>query len=211
MIVQEWIEQRRGRYLENAIRLKHLKISARDLTAFAICTPQQSYEMAAKQFKHWQKSGVVVGNLRVYRQAWLDVLGDSMFLKRKPVQFTGRVVTQETGQKWAGRLQERVRGLGPIKAAFTTCLIEPMALDLNVCIDIHMLRFLSLPTQDWRITQTSYTKTLVMAAQEWVRVCAREWDIPPFVYQWCVWDWQRSGGETARFYTVTNIAKDLEV
>jgi hypothetical protein len=199
--VSEWIEQEKAWYLEAAYKLGKLSyqadgpsLSARRIAAFVVCTPQQKYENAVQQWCRWMKTGRVKGALAERRRKMIYAL--------PPVDWEGWARQEgESGASWAWRLQQECKGLGLVKAPFLTCLLEPLAFDVRVCIDVHMVRFLGRK----ELKHPNKDKVAHRQMQRKLARLAQEVKLPPFVYQWCVWDWKRSGGEVK-----TDIARDLK-
>lgn len=83
-------------------------------------------------------------------------------------------------------------GLGYCKLSFAACLIDPLGSDI-ICLDTHMLQVYwgwrptvrEVNTLYRNISDYSYIESLVVLE-------AAEVGLPPFAYQWAVWDWKRA-------------------
>jgi len=81
----------------------------------------------------------------------------------------------------------KLSGLGYSKQSFASCLIDPFGSNV-VCLDTHMLA-LYAPTRKQSTVLGSlrnYESVEAVVMDE-----ARECSLPPFTYQWAVWDWRR--------------------
>lgn len=170
-------------------------LSARDVAAFVLFTPRQTYELALRHWRIWLPTGEATGAMPNVRQKYLDALPRGGAFYRR---------SGETGQAWAKRLAE-IRGLGPVKAPFLACLLEPLAGDVDVCIDVWMARHY-LRREVRELTRAE------MAAVQGVHAAqAREMGWKPFPLQWAIWDYVRTAGSNGAALVVneTDIARDL--
>jgi len=201
MRLREWLEESRERYMERAHRLDRLALTHLERVAFALMTPRTPYERSVEQWREWRRTGKVsgpfaatrakhIGEMRAYDRAY--------GLGKK---------SHETGRTWALRLGGSIKGLGPVKAPFACCLMQPLARDVPVCMDLHMARLLGFPSD----ASSEWSASRFEGAQRQLRVLADMVRVPPFVAQWACWDWKRSAGMDAQpmWVVETDIAKDL--
>lgn len=90
------------------------------------------------------------------------------------------------------RRNVKLPGLGLCKLSFGCCLIDPFGSDI-VCLDTHLLRvyYERRPTE--RERRRVYRKPLVYEVLEsQLKQEAESVALPPFLYQWAVWDWKRA-------------------
>ena len=90
------------------------------------------------------------------------------------------------------RRTNHIPGLGYCKLSFGCCLISPLNSDV-VCLDTHILQVYMGRRSGERDVRKCYT---CLAHYEYIEgqllAEAREANLPPFVYQWAVWDWKRA-------------------
>lgn len=196
MTLDSWLQSSRERYLSRVERLHDVtrKVGVRNVAAFVLCTPRQTYENAMKQWTHWMQTGEVAGSIPNERKAYIEALPSGTWLARK----------SESPAEWCRRIERKVRGLGPAKSAFLCSLLEPAGADTPVCIDIWMLRGM------YGTDEASTSR--IRAAQNIAAFMAKRYEMPRFAWQWATWDYWRSRGNFAAplFVTETNIAADLE-
>lgn len=200
MKLLDHLREGRARYLERASRLADLRLSPWERVAFVLCTPQTPYEQSVIQWTRWMKTGVLTGPMAATRATYFveaDSYDKKFGLHRAP---------REDGKLWNLRLARSVRGLGPVKAPFACCLMEPLADDVPACMDIWMARLFGLPD-----VAGKWKGTLMRDAQARLKALARKVEVPPFPAQWAAWDWARSRGEMSEplFVKETDIAADL--
>ncbi len=200
-----WIKQTGAAYIARAGRLQAAaeKLGPRAVAAFVLFTPRQAYERAVIEFRHYMLTGKVRGSLADARKAYIDDLPDDNYIRRR---------TGESGVEWAARLEGSIRGLGPAKAPFLISLLEPTAPDIPVCIDIWMIRLLGLQ----RPGELQPTVGDYRQAQRMIRNRAHRHGLPPFVYQWAVWDYVRAAGGRSQYLLpdavlVTDLAEDITI
>jgi len=201
----EWIRQSGAAYIARAGRLQAAadRLGPRAVAAFVLFTPRQAYERAVIEFRHYMQSGEVRGSLAESRRDYIVNLPDDNYIRRR---------AGESGYDWTARLESSIRGLGPAKAPFLVSLLEPTAPDIPVCIDIWMIRLFGLQRADGlQPTVDDYRR-----AQRMNRNRAHRHGLPPFVYQWAVWDYVRTAGGRSQYLLpdavlVTDIAADLTI
>ncbi len=201
----EYIKSERALYLERAGRLQGAvaKIGARNVAAFVLFTPRQTYERAVIEFRYWHRTGIVKGSFHNTRRRYIDALPDDSFFERRP---------NESALQWERRLGT-IKGLGLAKAPFLCSLLAPLAPDTPVCLDVWILRLLKLAQPNGRPPESIKVFQL---GQRRIRNRARRYGLPPFLYQWIVWDYIRSAGAPGQYLLnrdaviVTDIAADLE-
>ena len=92
----------------------------------------------------------------------------------------------------AYRRDTKLAGLGYCKLSFACCLIDPLGADV-VCLDTHMLQVYMGHRPGDRDVRKCYT---CLAHYEYmedqVLAEAAQVGLPPFAYQWAVWDWKRA-------------------
>jgi len=92
----------------------------------------------------------------------------------------------------AYRRDTKIRGLGLCKLSFACCLIDPLNSDV-VCLDTHILQVYMGHRPGERDVRKCYT---CLAHYEHIEgqvlAEAARVDLPPFAYQWAVWDWKRA-------------------
>ena len=197
MTLHEWTLASRPRYVRRVRKLRRVTagMSAREVAAFVLCTPRQTYECALRQWRGWQRTGKVRGAMAPTRQRYIDALPRRL-----------RRTRGESVAAWCTRL-ERIKGLGVAKAAFLASLLEPTTRDVAVCIDVWMMRGLGQPKH--RVVQTD----AVRATQNVAAFMARQYGMPRFAWQWATWDYFRTRGRDERQEVLvvneTHIERDL--
>lgn len=190
----------KARYLERAERLRAVvsaTLSPREVAAFVLCTPQQPYERAVEQWRYWMATGDLKGSFWKLRKGYIDKLPPDATLTSR---------SGERGEEWAQRIAEGVEGLGAAKAAFLTCLLEPLRPDVLTCLDVHMWRHLTgLDDFGTGLTagtdERSFRRALNFPPERLLQRKAQAEGWLPFPWQWAKWDEIR-GRET-------DIAEDL--
>ena len=200
MTLHTWILSSRSRYIRRVQKLRRVtqRLSARQVAVFVLCTPQQPYERALLQWRHWMETGKMKGSLANKRRGYVDAL-PSTGLRRRRGEGVGA---------WVKRL-ERLAGFGPAKAPFLASLLEPTTRDVPVCLDVWMLR--GLHGQDDGDGRWGGAM-LVRATQELCVWQARFYNMPRFAWQWAAWDYYRTRQSVAQgVLTVneTDIGRDL--
>lgn len=211
MKLLDHLREGRARYLERASHLADLRLSPWERVAFVLCTPQTPYEQSVKQWTRWMQTGVLTGPMEATRSIYFTEANayDAKYGLHRCLwkRESDGAPLRENGRLWAARLSCAVRGLGIVKAPFAVCLMEPLAPDVPVCMDIWMARLFGLPdvASKWR-------GTMMRDAQNHVKALARKVEMPPFPTQWAAWDWARSAGMQREplFVKETDIARDLE-
>jgi len=192
--VRSFDYQRRARALHGARR----RIGARNIAAFVLFTPRQTYERALIEWRAWRYSGEVRGSFANRRRTYIDALPASnrWYARRRG----------ETAAAWQARF-EALPGLGPAKAPFLCSLLAPLQDDTPVCLDVWMLRALGARNPD-----KPSARSFRWARRKLARL-TRESGWLPFPFQWAVWDYVRTadGSERTAYVNQTDIATDLEV
>ena len=86
------------------------------------------------------------------------------------------------------RQRVKLPGLGHCKLSFAACLIDPFGADV-ICLDTHMLACYGAPFS----AQRAYANLkLYEEVEDEVLAEANAVGMPPFPYQWAVWDWWRA-------------------
>jgi hypothetical protein len=197
MTLDTFIKRNRARYIRKAraLRRQTERMAARDVAAFVLCTPRQTYERAVRQWRGWRETGRVTGPLAATRMRYIAALPRRL-----------RRARGESIEAWHGRLR-RAKGLGVAKAPFLASLLEPTTRDVPVCVDIWMLRGLG-----WQDAERA-SESRILAAQRLCEAMARYHAMPRFAWQWAAWDYFRTRGrDTAQgVLTVseTRIEEDL--
>lgn len=187
MRASEWVKQNEQRYITKAIALGQLtaKMAWRDVLAFVLFTPQLRYERSVIGWKHYMRTGEVLkDNMWKTRQTWISMMPTSEELKamvRHDDFFTSMNV-----------LVEEVAGLGYAKAPFFLSLLSPVDWRVPVCTDVHIMRAVGLGN-------AHPNRYNLGRAQERMQRRARRAGLPPFVYQWALWDFVRSKGKTETY------------
>jgi len=196
--LQRWLETRGLDYRRRAEALQRArrKVGARDVAAFVLFTPRQSYERAVVEWRRWRRTGEVRGSFAATRARYIAALpGSNRWYGRRP---------GESGAEWCARF-ESLAGLGPAKAPFLCSLLAPLAIDIPVCLDVWMLRVLGAANPD-RPSRGSF-RWAEHKLQRWTRAIG--WR--PFPLQWAIWDYVRTAGANGQtlFVQQTDIARDL--
>ncbi|KKL76654.1 hypothetical protein LCGC14_2042770 [marine sediment metagenome] len=90
------------------------------------------------------------------------------------------------------RREYKFRGLGHCKLSFGSCLIDPLGSNV-VCLDTHILQVYLGYRPTPREINRIYTKLDEYEdIESFLLAEAEEVDLPPFAYQWAVWDWKRA-------------------
>jgi len=200
LTLEKWLRvrsfdyQRRARNLQRAKR----RIGARNIAAFVLFTPRQTYERALIEWRAWRFSGEVRGSFANTRRRYIDALPKSnrWYARRRG----------ETGAQWQERF-EGLAGLGPAKAPFLCSLLAPLNKDTPVCLDVWMLRALGARNPD-----KPSVRSFRWAKRKLHRL-TRDAGWLPFPFQWAVWDYVRTAGGNGQtlFVNQTDIATDLLV
>lgn len=199
MHASTWAKANGGRYVERTQMLAEVitTLTPAQVLAFVLFTPQQRYEIAVRDWRIWLGQGHVPrGNFWRTRESYIKGVSPSYVFHRG-------------GGDWCyavENLVRSIRGLSYVKAPFFCSLMEPTSVDVPVCMDVHMLRFLGYDAWMSRLAIESWK--LYHETQEKLRRRAHRAKMPTFAYQWAVWDFVRSGGEPVR---ETHIEYDLDV
>ena len=103
-----------------------------------------------------------------------------------------------TGDYRHWRRTHKLPGLGYCKLSFGTSLIDPLGTNV-VCLDVHVTRAY------WPTATASDVRRIYRRLDEYERIEtllldeAERAEMPPFAYQWAVWDWQRGGADDHAF------------
>ena len=90
------------------------------------------------------------------------------------------------------RREVKLPGLGICKLSFGCCLISPLDSDI-VCLDTHILQVYMGRHPTVREVNRIYAHLALYEHVEKTLVSeATEVGLPPFPYQWAVWDWKRA-------------------
>ena len=198
MTLDDWIAKRGPDYQRRAERLASARrrISARDIAAFVLFTPRQSYERAILEWRRWRLTGIVRGSFANTRRRYIEALPRSnRWYGRRP---------GESGAQWAERFAS-LQGFGPAKAPFLCSLLAPLAPDIPVCLDVWMLRALGAKNPD-KPNVGSFRW-----AERKLKRLTRASGWAPFPFQWAMWDYVRTAGANGMtlFVQQTDIAADL--
>ena len=85
----------------------------------------------------------------------------------------------------AHRRSNKLPGLGHCKLSFAACLIDPFGADV-VCLDTHMLA-----CYGGQVAKCYRSLAAYEAVEDEVLAEANVVGMPPFAYQWAIWDWWR--------------------
>ncbi len=198
MTASKWAKANGGRYVgkTQALAAVITTLTPKQVLAFVLFTPQQRYEVAVKDWKHWMRFGDVrEGNFWRTRRAYIGAI---------PPMFD-----YDRGTTWphyVSYLANSIRGLSYVKAPFFCSLMEPTSMNVPVCMDVHMLRFMGW--SEWKGKMAVESWDLYHELQDNFRKRAHRAQMPTFAYQWAVWDYVRSSGEPVK---ETHIENDLDV
>ena len=173
-------------YLQRARKLSSLrssgKISDWELVAFVLHTANQRYETAVRLWQRWMKGYT---DRPLWGRKYIELLPEANWFSRS---------VDEGTAAWIARLRG-IKGLGQAKGPFLACLMEPLNEEVEVCLDVWMQLGLGFEHRqrmhvgDFRLGQALIRSRALSAG------------LPPFVYQWKMWDELR--GEK------TDIGEDL--
>ncbi len=198
----KWAIEHGGEYLNRANRLREVidGLTPQEVLGFVLFTPQQRYETAVRDWYRWMRvpsKTVAIGNMWRTRQRYLDHMpSDTLLLRSYAMPW----------DLWVQYLVRTVKGLSWAKAPFFCSLMDPLSINVPVCLDVHMMRFLGFNEWDTKMAIESYS--VYERAQARLQRKAKKAGLPSFVYQWAVWDYVRSGGEPVK---ETHIENDLDV
>ena len=86
----------------------------------------------------------------------------------------------------------KLPGLGHCKLSFAACLIDPMGSNV-VCLDTHILQvYLGYMPSKNEVARVYRRLDVYQEIEGQLLVEAGEVGLPPFAYQWAVWDWKRA-------------------
>ncbi len=86
----------------------------------------------------------------------------------------------------------KFKGLGHCKLSFGACLVDPYESDI-ICLDTHILQvFLGYRPDANEVNRIYKNLDLYTSIESEVLSEARDCGLPPFAYQWAVWDWKRA-------------------
>jgi hypothetical protein len=91
------------------------------------------------------------------------------------------------------RNRVKLPGLGYSKHSFAACLIDPNGSSI-ICLDTHMAKCYNVKARKLFDSPNLYKRIEAQVLRE-----AAALDLPPFVYQWATWDWQRGKVEDHNF------------
>ena len=181
---QEWAYHQRERYLSYAGGLQAGPYTLRERFEFALISAHCTLKSAVTA---WQRALVaktahdIIVALKPcgsgYRKAAL-----LMELRETPIPPPALPFSEY-------RRQYKLPGLGPAKLSFALALWKPLESDV-VCLDTHMLQLLGVKAN----SLPAYERAESLVVKEAAQV-----GLPPFVYQWAVWDWKRGHVESHSF------------
>ncbi len=183
----------RAKYLDWACGINHTPYSPLDLTEWAILTAHCRFEVSVQAFEATREMG----------EDGIQALGDE--LKRQGVvgshKKAGFIYTLREGLEDGTltlpttaehRRTVKLPGLGYCKHSFAACLIDPFGADV-VCMDTHMLQVYLGYRPDSKEVNRIYRKEADYTYYESIVILeAEDVGMPPFPYQWAVWDWKRA-------------------
>lgn len=92
----------------------------------------------------------------------------------------------------AYRREFKFKGLGHCKLSFGACLIDPLGSNV-VCLDTHILQvYLGYRPKQSEVNGIYRNLARYEAIEARLLDEAQQVGLPPFAYQWAVWDWKRA-------------------
>lgn len=177
----DWAYQRRDRYEAWCSELLASPYSTQDKLEFAVLSAHTQFLISIAAFQATRAP-----------QSLQDIAGaldnaGVMNPRQKAVYLTDlRALAPEPTFAYSEyRAETKLPGLGYCKLSFACCLIDPLRSDV-VCIDTHVAKVYGEDAvRLWR------TPSRYEATEERLKAEATEVGLPPFAYQWAVWDWKR--------------------
>ena len=188
----EFAAEHRQTYLDACAHIAEGPWTDLDKTEFALISAHCRFDKAVHGFHATRNTLGVVDTSEALFQAGVFCPGDKgarIAELRERVQDEG--LQLPGGDLHEYRREVRIRGLGYCKLSFAACLIAPMESDI-ICLDTHMLQAYLGRRITKRDTGSIYVR--LGRDEEIERALLEEAvqiGMPPFAYQWAVWDWQR--------------------
>ena len=184
----QWCQDRSARYLEWAGEVARGPFSPEDKLEFAIISAHtpQSYAIAgflATRF-HFTRDAVYAGLRRTGVFA-PGVKAQRIVMLRRRVRAGELGIPKAPFKEWREKdAEHHIEGLGICKLSFGLALSAPLESDV-VCLDTHLCREYGVPFA-WTRRLANYASVEARLRGE-----ARVVGLPPFAYQWAVWDYVR--------------------
>jgi hypothetical protein len=188
----EYANAKAGQYLEWLQHVDESPWSAYDKIEFAIISAHTKMDNAINGWlasRNWTGLDELADTL--YAHGVLAPYHKAAYISTALEQIRdGTPLPRPDFREW--RRDYKLSGLGYCKASFAACLVAPFESDI-VCLDTHMLQvyFDERPTAK---TVASVYRSLPKyeGIENHIRWEAEQVGLPPFAYQWAVWDWKRA-------------------
>lgn len=180
---QTWADTNRSRYTEWLHRVYDSPYSPQDKLEFALVSAHTPMSAA---IAGWQATR----NVWTIAELTVRLSANSVLAPRKKARWilelrTLRPDIQPDYKDY--RREHKLPGLGYCKISFAACLIDPLGSNV-LCLDTHMLWAVGCdkPASAQRHLASYEAIESTLCAE------AEKLDMPPFAYQWAVWDLTRA-------------------
>jgi hypothetical protein len=191
----EYANSHHTKYLDWCNEIDHSPFSAIDKMEWAIITAHTPFESSANGFLATRNldelqpianalfnAGVLAPNNKA---AYILDLRDRCLYGETPLPESDYREYRRT---------TKFAGLGYCKLSFGACLIDPLSLDINtICLDTHILQvYLGYHPSPKEVNRIYQRLDLYESIESQLLDEAAIVELPPFAYQWAVWDWKRA-------------------
>ena len=184
----EYAREHRSRYLLWGEQVARSPYSSADKMEFALLSAHTLQEAAIRGFMatrgHYAEDEL---RYALYRSGVLaaKVKAGRLVRFRREVRHERLALPECSTLFPSFRKDVKVEGLGYCKMSFGLALSAPLSSPV-VCFDTHLCR--AFGVKDWSLYRSlaNYERVESLLTQE-----AQEANLPPFLYQWAVWDYMR--------------------
>jgi hypothetical protein len=192
-----WAIARRDRYLDWCRRVEWGPYTTLDRLEFALISAHTPMAAAKRGFI-LSRDAFDVTELgeTLLRGGVLAPFAKAAHIANLRDRFYAGEIPEEDYRDW--RRGHKLPGLGYCKLSFGICLSDPIEANV-VCLDTHVVQAY-WPTATARDVSRMYRRLDEYERVEAVLMAeAERAEMPPFAYQWAVWDWKRGGADDHAF------------
>ena len=193
MIRQEYAHKNRQRYLDWCGGVESGPFDAVDKLEFAIISAHTKFDFSIDGFLNSRGVEDVSTLGNVLNAAKVTAPGNKAgaILSLRDMVLYGDTPLPDSCYQ-AYRRDYKLPGLGHCKLSFGACLIDPMGANV-VCLDTHILQVYMgrMPTKQ-EVSKVYRKLDVYSDIESQLLSEAEDVGLPPFAYQWAVWDWKRA-------------------
>lgn len=189
----EYADRNRQRYLDWCGGVESGPFDAVDKLEFAVISAHTRFDfsidgfLASRGIDNVQDLGNALAYSRVtapgFKAAAILNLRDMVLYGDTPLP---NRCYQDYRREW------KLPGLGHCKLSFGACLIDPMGANV-VCLDTHILQvYMGRMPSKSEVGRCYRRLDVYEGIEAQLLAEAVEVGLPPFAYQWAVWDWKRA-------------------